>query len=233
MANIMLKHLHPFFDKMVLSKGVFMKITLILNNATTSFTSVLTTSLGAPTVNVPSGGINPIMVASMNTSNGNAALVAATYSVSLSVGASVLGGIPTTTAFAAIGSGVLARSVMLQVPSVVFNPVYESAYLSSPVKSIEYSDVYSYQVLNIASGATLNNLITNGIANIKSVLVLPFFNSSYNATLALSPLLWRNYKPFGSSLQLQCSDFRTKRYLQQPTLYLRSVSPATQRTKRY
>ena len=189
MANIMLKHLHPFFDKMVLSKGVFMKITLILNNATTSFTSVLTTSLGAPTVNVPSGGINPIMVASMNASNGNAALVAATYSVSLSVGASVLGGIPTTTAFAAIGSGVLARSVMLQVPSVVFNPVYESAYLSSPVKSIEYSDVYSYQVLNIASGATLNNLITNGIAGIKSVLVLPFFNSAYNATLALSPLL--------------------------------------------
>lgn len=189
MANIMLKHLHPFFDKMVLSKGVFMKITLILNNATTSIPATTTTSLGVPVVNVPSGGINPIMVASMNTSNGNAALVTATYSVSLSVGASVLGGIPTTTAFAAIGSGVLARSVMLQVPSVVFNPVYESAYLSSPVKSIEYSDVYSYQVLNIASGATLNNLITNGIANIKSVLVLPFFNSSYNATLALSPLL--------------------------------------------
>jgi hypothetical protein len=61
--------------------------------------------------------------------------------------------------------------------------------LSSPVKNIEYSDVYSYQVLNIGSGGTLNNLITNGIANIKSVLVIPFFNSSYNATLALSPLL--------------------------------------------
>lgn len=189
MANIMLKHLHPFFDKMVLSKGVFMKITLILNNATTSIPATTTTSLGVPVVNVPSGGINPIMVASMNLVNGNAALVTATYSVSLSVGASVLGGIPTTTAFAAIGSGVLARSVMLQVPSVVFNPVYESAYLSSPVKTIEYSDVYSYQVLNIASGATLNNLITNGIANIKSVLVLPFFNSAYNTTLALSPLL--------------------------------------------
>lgn len=184
MANIMLKHLHPFFDKMVLSKGVFMKITLILNNATTRFTAIATTSLGVPTVNVPSGGINPIMVSSMNTSNGNRALEAGTYSVSLSVGASVLGGVNSLTV-----GGNLAKSVMLQVPSVVFNPVYESAYLSSPVKSIEYSDVYSYQVLNIASGATINNLITNGIAGIKSVLVLPFFNSAYNATLALSPLL--------------------------------------------
>jgi hypothetical protein len=185
MANIMLRHLHPFFDKMVLSKGVFMKITLLLNNATTQFTSVLATSLGAPTVNVPSGGINPIMVASMNLLNGNAALVAATYSVSLSVGSNVLGGVNGAGAV----TGVLARSVMLNVPSVVFNPIYESAYLSSPVKNIEYSDVYSYQVLNIGSGGTLNNLITNGIANIKSVLVIPFFNSSYNATLALSPLL--------------------------------------------
>ena len=185
MGNIMLRHLHPFFDKMVLSKGVFMKITLMLNNATTVFTTVATTSLSVPTVNVPSGGINPIMIASMNALNGNAALAAATYSVSLSVGSVVLGGVNQSSCV----GGVLARSVMLNVPSVVFNPIFESAYLSSPIKNIEYSDVYSYQVVNIGSGGTLNNLITNGIANIKSVLVLPFFNSSYNSTLALSPLL--------------------------------------------
>lgn len=186
MANIMLRHLHPFFDKMVLSKGVFMRITLLLNNATTTFACVTSTSLGIPTVNVPSGGINPIMVASMNTANGNAALITGNYAVSLSVGANVLGGVN-----GAGGQtiGGLSRSVMLNVPSIVFNPIYESAYLSSPVKNIEYSDVYSYQVLNILAGGTINNLITNGIANIKSVLVIPFFNSTYNATLALSPLM--------------------------------------------
>jgi hypothetical protein len=59
--------------------------------------------------------------------------------------------------------------------------------LYSPVKNIEYSDVYSYQVLNIASGGTLNNLITNGIAGIKSVLVLPFYTTAANA--AVSPIL--------------------------------------------
>jgi len=184
-ANIMLRHLHPFFDKMVLSKGVFMKITLMLNNATSVVAASVGASLGVPAVNVPSGGINPIMIASMNLSNGNAALVSATYSVSLSVGSNVLGGVNSAGAV----TGVLARSVMLNVPSIVFNPVFESAYLSSPIKNIEYSDCYSYQVLNISSGGTLNNLITNGIANIKSVLVLPFYNSSYNATLALSPLM--------------------------------------------
>ena len=184
MANIMLRHLHPFFDKMVLSKGVFMKISLMLNNATASIAVGASQALGVPTVNVPSGGISPIMVSSANVSCGNAALVTATYAVSLSVGSNVLGGVNSV-----LTAGGLAKSVMLQVPSVVFNPVYESAYLSSPVKTIEYSDVYSYQVIKISSGGTLNNLITNGIANIKSVLVLPFYNASYNSTLALSPLL--------------------------------------------
>lgn len=186
MANIMLRHLHPFFDKMVLSKGVFMKITLMLNNATTVVPATTTASLGVPAVNVPSGGINPIMIASMNLNNGNAALVTASYSVSLSVGSKVLGGV---NGAGANGEGILAKSVMLNVLSVVFNPVFESAYLSSPIKNIEYSDVYSYQVVNILANGTVNNLITNGIANIKSVLVLPFYNSSYNATLGLSPLL--------------------------------------------
>lgn len=185
-ANIMLRHLHPFFDKMVLSKGVFMKITLMLNNATTAIPATATASLGLPVVNVPSGGINPIMIASMNTLNGNAALINGTYSVSLSVGSKVLGGANSGGAV----DGTLAKSVMLNVPSVVFNPVFESAYLSSPIKNVEYSDVYSYQVLKVGKqGGTLNNLITNGIANIKSVLVMPFYNSNYNLTLNLSPLM--------------------------------------------
>jgi hypothetical protein len=61
--------------------------------------------------------------------------------------------------------------------------VYETAYLSSPVKKIVYTDVYQYQVLNIAQNASFNNLLTNGIANIKSVLILPFFTSSANADI--------------------------------------------------
>jgi hypothetical protein len=56
--------------------------------------------------------------------------------------------------------------------------VFESAYLSSPVKTIKYTDIYQYQVLNIGANSTFNNLLTNGIANIKSVLLIPFFSST-------------------------------------------------------
>jgi hypothetical protein len=69
----------------------------------------------------------------------------------------------------------LGRSVQLYVPAYTFNPSFESAYLSSPVKTIKYTDVYQYQVVSVVAGAQFNNLLTNGIAGIKSVLILPFF----------------------------------------------------------
>jgi hypothetical protein len=72
----------------------------------------------------------------------------------------------------------LAQSVYLYVPAYTFNPVFEQAYLSSPIKQIKYTDVYQYQVLNIGANQQFNNLITNGIANIKSVLILPYFSAS-------------------------------------------------------
>ena len=64
------------------------------------------------------------------------------------------------------------------MPSYTFNPVFEQAYLSSPIKKIEYTDVYQYQVVNISAGSPFNNLITNGISNVKSVLILPFFSAT-------------------------------------------------------
>ena len=192
MANVMLRHLHPFFDKMVLSKGVFMKIQLVLNNATVSVPIAVGATLGIPQVSVPSGGLNPIMIASAQVSNGSVTLATATYGVSLSIGNKVLGSVNGT---AAQAGGTLGASIMLNVPSIVFNPQFESAYLSSPVKNIEYSDVYFYQVLNIPSSGYLNNLVTNGIAGIKSVLVVPFINVA-SCPAGVSPLL-SPYDPCG------------------------------------
>jgi hypothetical protein len=74
--------------------------------------------------------------------------------------------------------------VLLNVPAYTFNPTFETSYLSSPVKKIVYSDIYQYQIVNqLSGGQTFNNLITNGISNIKSVLVLPFHSSAANGGL--------------------------------------------------
>lgn len=182
MAVIYLKHLHSFFNSVPLIKGAYMKATLNLNNTSVAFTSTATT--GAITINSVSnavGGVCPLMIASAVASNGGACLstgtianaTTTTYTANLSVGAVCLD--PTLSTFA--GQGALARSIYLYVPAYTFNPVFESAYLSSPIKQIKYTDIYQYQITNIqAQTGQVNQLITNGIANIKSILLLAFYS---------------------------------------------------------
>tara|TARA_R110000868_G_scaffold247324_1_gene503764 strand:- start:41 stop:1942 length:1902 start_codon:yes stop_codon:yes gene_type:complete len=218
-AQIYLKHLSSFFDRTPLLKGVFMKLTLNLNNA--SSTVVVTQPVGTMTgrtmhcsgVSVPIGGVNPLMVASSGlsstysqTSAGalNAASFLANGGVNLLPRTTIAGGVDGTyTVNVSVGGSILDRtitsmgginkdpgnikSVYLYIPAYIFNPVFEQAYLSSPIKHIKYTDVYQYQILGVANDGQLNHLVTNGIANIKSVLMIPFYSTSGTAVGIYSP----------------------------------------------
>lgn len=191
MATVYLKHLHNFFAMCPLLKGTFFKLTCFLNNGSTNFTiasktydgttltSVAGSNLGNYTAlssSVPVGGVLPFMLAETSYVYGGAAgLGNGAYTASLAVGARTL---VTHTSATAVSTGQLSQSIYLYIPSYTFNPVFENAYLSSPVKSIKYSDYYQYQVIGIKSGVQFNNLLTNGIANIKSVLLIPFYSAS-------------------------------------------------------
>ena len=205
-AQIFLKHLSSFFDRAPLLKGVFMKLTMNLNNCssrfiTTGATSMATGSMYCTSVSNPIGGVNPLMVAStagavttvttISTrgpvtsltclANGGINLVSTgvivtSYIANVSVGGVCLDRTITSDATSALASSTI-KSVYLYIPSYIFNPVFEQAYLSSPIKHIKYTDVYQYQILGVGAGGQINNLVTNGIANIKSVLLIPFLSS--------------------------------------------------------
>jgi len=180
MATIYLKHLHSFFAMCPLIKGAYMKATLNLNNCSTAFTSAGAGGvLTLVSVSNSVGGVNPLMIGSAGAGQGGVATFGAgSYIANISVGNTCLD--PTLSSY--VGRGKLAQSIYLYVPSYTFNPVFESAYLSSPVKQIKYTDIYQYQVTNVASGVGFNNLITNGIANIKSILIIPFFSTTAGST---------------------------------------------------
>jgi hypothetical protein len=199
-ATVYLKHVHSFFNMCPLLKGVFMKMTLNLNNTTSALSAVsYGNSAASAGVNLvctgisnPLGGCNPVMLASGLASNGSASLFTTItsgatefntllYRLNISVGATCLdqqmGSVP-------IGS--LSKSLYLYIPAYTFNNPFETAYLSSPIKQIKYTDVYQYQVQNVSANGLINNLLTNGIANVKSVLVLPFYSSSPTATITVT-----------------------------------------------
>jgi len=187
MAIIQLKHIHSFFQNVPLLKGVFMKATLNLNQPQVELAVGAGRILSITSTNSPLGGVVPIMVASARLTNGSVSVATggaggnAIYA-SLFVGNTCYW--TTQTAQGAPLNTQFTQSINLYVPAYTFNPVYEQAYLSSPVKRIVYTDIYQYLVQNVAAGGTFNNLVTNGIAGIKSVLVLPYFTAAANAGTA-------------------------------------------------
>ncbi len=178
-ATVYLKHIHSFFNLCPLIKGAFMKMTMNLNNTSATLTSSVNT-LACSSVSNPLGGVNPFMVASALVGDGGSGLKTTTttsFIVNLSVGKTCLD--PTLSNYIGTGAtGTLAQSIYLYIPAYTFNPVFEKAYIASPIKEIRYTDVYQYQVLNVPSGGNFNNLLTNGLANIKSVLILPFYSTN-------------------------------------------------------
>jgi hypothetical protein len=171
-----------------------MKMTMNLNNTSVQFTTTAPNDtsrtpavVALSSVSNAVGGVCPLMISS--TIGGAKNLVSATanavitYNANVSVGAVCLNS--TLAGQGGILSAPLARSMYLYVPAYTFNPIFEQSYLSSPVKQIKYTDVYQYQVLSVGAGSYFNNLLTNGISNIKSVLIVPLYSSSVAANTGL------------------------------------------------
>jgi len=85
-------------------------------------------------------------------------------------------------------------SCRLYAPLYKFNPLAEQRYLSlAPTKGVEYEDVFQYQFSGVNAGDTFNLLVSNGIADIQSVLVVPFLSASANNNM--NPFL----SPYGTA----------------------------------
>lgn len=221
LAIIKLKDLHPFFSQVPLLKGVFMRLTLNLNQP--SFTisqrapvfAQANTGTGAninygiaanPSFDIasmtsPLGGVNPVLVACQSRMLTSIVSPGDEYSSSVNAAEGFLYNgkgldkfgtgnnlitislnVGNKTTNPAITQGDTAanidQSIQLYVPAYTFNPTFEEAYLGSPVKTVVYTDIYQYTTPIISgNGATFNQLLTNGIANIKSILVFPVYDN--------------------------------------------------------
>lgn len=185
---IYLRHLHSFFEMIPLVKGAFMNMTMLLNNTSATLTTV-NAAVGPPAV-VDHTALNsvtsaysatcPFMVASRDGNNGGAPLAGfGTLNVNLSVGArcldNTMAGVP-----GVVESPLGQRSVFLHVPAYTFDAVALRAYLTNSIKTINYTDIYHYPVRNVPANGNFNQLITNGIADLKSILIVPFITSGQN-----------------------------------------------------
>jgi hypothetical protein len=76
-------------------------------------------------------------------------------------------------------------SVRLYAPAYTMSPLAEQRLLAlTPTKRVVYNDIFQFSFPNQAVNSPFNILVTNGIPNIRSVLVLPLLPSASNGTAA-------------------------------------------------
>jgi hypothetical protein len=203
-AKLRLKDLADFFEKTPLLKGSTIRFYINTNQATTTFTTAngkITSATGAivdypiltPTaVNVIGGLTNPLMIASNYFGQGASPLAADTYTLSVSIFKNNF----STGATTYDGGKSPLNSCRLYAPVYTMNPLAESKYLSlTPTKKIRYKDIFQYQFNTISKG-NFNFLVSNGISNIVSVLVVPFISKSNTITNTVGsvvPLAFQSY----------------------------------------
>ena len=179
-AKLRLKDLNDFFQKAPLLKGSTIRFYINTNQASCTFVKNAPVIASAGITTQPSmvlksssvlGGLTqPLMVASSQYGQGCSSLPADTYTLSVSI-------VKNT----ALGLNAKLQSCRLYAPVYKMNPIAEQRYLSlAPTKKVNYRDIFQYQFSNLDPNSPFNILVTNGIANIKSVLVVPFISSKTN-----------------------------------------------------
>lgn len=190
LLRIRMKDICDLFDSFPMVKNPYLKLTLNFNTAVANYSLSCSTN-NAQCSNITqdsatlNGGTMPFMISNLNHAgvSGGANLskllltAGSPYKcvAGCAIGQATVASLTGTTT---IKSPFLGGSVRLYAPLYTLTPEARNEYISRPLRSIEYEDFYSFQVTNIASGGTFNQLISNGLTRLKYVLVMPFITSA-------------------------------------------------------
>ena len=173
-ATIPLKIIHDLFKKLPLTKGMYMRLILNLNTQCQSaitltgsnWTGYSTTSLN---------NVFPCMISPIGTGNGVVLASGTSATVSLGIGKSY----NTTTSY----NHPVMTSCRFYARVCSMTPSYEEQYLSAvPTKTLLYNDILSFQALSTQAGASISQILTNGISRPRYLLIVPQMAGSINGS---------------------------------------------------
>ena len=189
-ATIPLKFVSDFFDKMPLTKGTIMNITINYNAGNAIVSRAGGATLAITSVVMTAGNSLPFMLSSGAANNPWAAPLAATdtaYTISSGV-------VNCTNRF----NTPPLTSCRLYVPSYTMNPQYELQLLNQrPTREVRYTDIYSYRQTAISANSNFNFILNSGIVNPKYVVVIPYATTSAGVFAAVTNPTYQS--PFDSA----------------------------------
>lgn len=223
-AIIRLKDICDFFDKMPLMKGATMRLFINTNqcylplkvvaaqvDASGSVLAFPALGLQSTPTILGGGQTCPIMVSSADLGQGMNAIAPVKAAVpgaavDLKVALSIVRcQFPSNFSYAVSQSAVCPlTTVRLYAPAYTMSPQAEASYLAmSPTKKIVYEDLFQYSFPGQAASSTFNILVSNGLPNLKSIVVMSFLPQASNGITGLdayvSTPVSSLYSPFSSS----------------------------------
>lgn len=203
LAQIRLKDICDFFDKLPLTRGAYMRLLINTNTVEHTINYIATDNgsyFGVDQINNTStnitGGSSPLIVASGTWNNGatqsqGGAFWAYASSIASPVGTVLTAGTKYAFPFSVRASIVKDASSGLSHPIPncrLYVPLYTMTneevkrYLTlQPTKHIVYRDIFQYQ-FDVDAGGSFNQLLTNGVANPKAIILIPYIHSDSNPT---------------------------------------------------
>jgi hypothetical protein len=199
-AVIRLKDIADFFQKCPMLKGSTMRLYLNTNqcyfqvsqtsaiyDASGNLTAQPILSLTAAPVILGGGGTCPVMYSSAGLGQGAAVLTPPALTTATTMVVNVAVSI-VRTQFNQMANQNLScpiTSVRLYAPAYVLSPLSEQRLLSlTPTKRVVYNDIFQFSFPNQSVNSPFNILVSNGIPNLRSVLVSCFLPSVSNGTAA-------------------------------------------------
>jgi len=175
-ATIMLKDIHPLFEVMPISKSLNFKIQIFWNNSVATATHDATDWTAQSSQFRAYNGTLPLML--NNVSRGFDQAAAGTLRASVYVGDTCYD--TTQKTVGTLATGGVGKQVELHVQAVQMLPDIESNYAQNHLRDVSYHDYYQFTLKNVASGESFNHLVSNGISNLKAVLIIPLLNKLNN-----------------------------------------------------
>ena len=175
-ATIMLKDIHPLFEVMPISKSLNFKIQIFWNNSVATATHNATNWTSQTSQFRAYNGTLPLML--NNVADGFNGALAGTVRASVYVGDTCYD--TTQRITGTLATGGVGKQVELHVQAVQMLPDIESNYAQNHLRDVSYHDYYQFSLKNVASGESFNHLVSNGISNLKAVLIIPHLNTLNN-----------------------------------------------------
>lgn len=168
LLTIRLKDICDFFSHLPLLQGAQIRLTINFNSCThviPQTQAVASATFGNTSITMNSGRTNPMQWAGASTSaTGSPQALVGTGPITLA------SNVFKTAAGAAWGA---VSSCRWYVPAYVLSPESVALYRSNEVAEINYHDLFYFPINNLTSGASFNQLITNGITSPAYMVVFP------------------------------------------------------------